>query len=69
MEKTLSEVIELWFAFFKKMKVGQKIEIAHYGKRDPKLFTDMCKCFIDDNPDYEISNDYKYFKKCSPYAV
>lgn len=53
-----------WFIFFDKMLPGQAIEVATVGKRDPELFKQMCIFYIDENhPDFEFSNDYKYFKR------
>lgn len=45
------------------MKPGEKLDIQNVGKRDPELFLSICKSFIDDNPDFELSNDYKFLKR------
>lgn len=50
------------------MKPGEKIDINEVGRRDPELFLSICKTFIDDNnPDFELSNDYRYFKRINKY--
>ena len=60
----LSKTIAKWFAIFEAMKPGQMIEVADVAKKDPKLFTDLCKTFIDGNPEtHEMSNDYAYLKR------
>jgi len=64
----MDEILEKWFKKFSEMKPGQRIEIALTGKRDPALFTDICKHFIDaGNMDFELSNDYKYFKRINTF--
>lgn len=65
LDKKLNTVINAWFSFFDKMKVGEKIELEKHGKKNPKLFLDICRSFIDGNPSFEISNDYKYFQRCA----
>lgn len=68
MPKTFSQVMTEWFTRFDKMIPGEAVEIATSGKRDPVLFTDMCKTYIDQNhPDFSFTNDYKYFKRNSPW--
>lgn len=62
-DKKLSLLITKWFATFERMKPGQAIEIGVTGKSNLKLFTDLCRTFIDGNPDFEFSNDMKYFKR------
>lgn len=62
-----SETLEKWYDKFRNMKPGQQIEIAVTGKRDPELFMAICKSFIDENHDFELSNDYKYFKRINNY--
>lgn len=60
----LSKTIKKWFAIFEAMNPGQAIEVSEVAKRDPKLFIDLAKCFIDGNPEtHEFSNCYKYFKR------
>ena len=66
---TLSEIIKLWFDHFDKMLIGQRINVLEVGKRDPELFTDMCKAYIDGHPDYSFTNDYKFFKRDTPWPI
>ncbi|ASU34369.1 hypothetical protein MuYL_2482 [Mucilaginibacter xinganensis] len=49
------------------MKLGEKLDIQTVGKRDPKLFLDICKSFIDENADFELSNDKKYLKRINKF--
>lgn len=64
----MDEILEKWFNKFGEMKPGQQIEVAVTGKRDPALFTDICKMFIDSgNFDFEFSNDYRYFKRINNF--
>jgi hypothetical protein len=64
MQKTFSQILDDWFLRFDRMIPGQAIEIASTAKRDPKLFIDICKFYIDnEHPDYSFTNDYKYFKR------
>lgn len=64
MGKTFTEILSSWFEYFDKMKIDEKIEIAVYGRRDPLLFIQMCKEYINQGHfDFEFSNDYKYFKR------
>lgn len=63
-KKTFTEIVNAWYAYFLAMKPGDKIEIAVKAKRDPALFIDICKDFIDHgNESYSFSNDKKYFKR------
>jgi hypothetical protein len=67
-KKTFTEITTMWFDYFSKMKPDQSIEIAVSGKRDPELFIDMCKEFIDrGNMDFEFTNDYKYFRRMTSW--
>lgn len=69
-KKTFSEIANMWFEYFAKMKPEQRLEIAVSGKRDPALFVDMCKSFIDQgNIDFEFTNDYKYFRRISSWPA
>lgn len=62
------DTLNKWFGKFRKMKPGEKIDINEVGRRDPELFLSICKTFIDDNnPDFELSNDYRYFKRINKY--
>jgi hypothetical protein len=62
------EKLDMWFNRFSQMKPGQSIEIAVVGKRDPELFIDVCKRFIDHgNMDFEFTNDYKYFRRMTSW--
>lgn len=64
MPKNFSEVMAEWFAKFDSMIPGQAIDIGVSGKRDPELFTDMCKEYINNgHEDFSFTNDYKYFKR------
>jgi hypothetical protein len=63
MPKTFSNIVDDWNIRFDKMKDGEKIEISVVGKRDPDLFIDMCKNYINTHPNYEFSSDYKFIRK------
>ncbi|MDB5288562.1 MAG: hypothetical protein JWR05_3511 [Mucilaginibacter sp.] len=65
--KPINEIIDHWHGKFSKMRVGEAIEIGVVGKRDPETFTDICKLFIAYNPDFELTNDYKFLKRISPW--
>jgi hypothetical protein len=66
--KNFQEQLDYWFECFARMKPGNAIEIELTGKRDPQLFTDICKEYINQNHyDFEITNDYKYFKRINPF--
>ena len=68
MQKTFTETLNFWYEKFSKMKVGQQIEIAVTGKRDPELFTDICKSFIDaGNNDFEFSSDWRFFRRTTAW--
>jgi len=65
---TFEEKLNEWFKKFEKMQPGEKIDIEKTGRRDPELFTDMCKFFIDQgHEDFELSNDKKYFKRINTF--
>lgn len=57
------------YRFLEKMKPGDRIEITVIAKRDPETFLEICKAFIDVNPDFELSNDYKYIKRINPWPI
>ena len=66
--KNFQEQLDYWFACFNRMIPGNAIEIALTGKRDPQLFTEICKTFIDQgNLDFEFTNDYKHFKRINKF--
>jgi len=61
----LGEWIDKWRTNFANMKPGTAYCIANCAK-DTELFIQVCKNWIDYYPDgdsFEISNDYKYFKR------
>ena len=62
-EKKLNSVINAWFQFFSKMKVGEQIELAKHGKKNAKLFLDICRSFIDGNPEWQMTEDYLFIEK------
>lgn len=67
MEK-YSHVIAKVYDRFRLMKVGDYVEIDKEAKKDPQLFIEICKEFINQgNHDFEFSNDYKYFKRIEKY--
>lgn len=67
-KRTFTEVALMWFKYFSEMQPGDQIEIAVKGKRDPALFIDVCKEFIDQgNPSFEFSNDYKFFRRINSF--
>ena len=61
------ETLNKWYGKFSKMKPGERLNIEEVGKRDPELFLDICKSFIDDNPDFELSVDMKYLKRINKF--
>lgn len=64
MQKAFSEIVKQWYEKFLSLDPGQCVDIEKSGKRDKALFIDMCKDFIDDgHPEYEFTEDYKYFKR------
>lgn len=60
-------VLNTWYGKFGKMKPGEKLDIQTVGKRDPELFLGICKSFIDDNADFELTNDRKYLKRINKF--
>lgn len=60
-----SDWVSHWWRKFDHMEIGTAYEIAKCAK-DSELFTEVCKDYIDHSENgmcYEISNDYKYFKR------
>jgi hypothetical protein len=63
-----SDWLNHWWQKFDAMEVGTAYEAAKCAK-DPELFTEVCKDYIDraENGNcYEFSEDYKFFKKFTP---
>lgn len=61
------DVLNTWYGKFGKMKPGEKLDIQTVGKRDPELFLDICKSFIDENEDFELSNDKRFLKRINKF--
>lgn len=67
-KKSFTEILKMWFDYFSNMKEGQQIEVAVSGKRDPELFIEMCKSFIDaGNYDFEFTDGYKFFRRMTAW--
>lgn len=61
-----SEVVLRWYKKFNEMKIGDRFEISICAPKNPDLFIDMIKCYMDFEQGYkthEFSNDFKYFKR------
>lgn len=61
------DTLNIWYGKFRKMKPGEKLDIQNVGKRDPELFLDICKSFIDDNMDFELTNDKRFLKRINKF--
>lgn len=48
---------------------GESVELnkTKIGKMDKDLMIEVCKMFIDNNPDFELSNDYKYIRRINKF--
>lgn len=48
---------------------GESVELSKtkIGKQDKELMLEVCKMFIDENPDFEMSNDYKYIRRINKF--
>lgn len=48
---------------------GESVELnkTKIGKQDKELMIEVCKVFIDNNPDFELSNDYKYIQRINKF--
>jgi hypothetical protein len=65
--ENLTEMMKKWYDCFDRMAIGDRIEIQKYANGNIKLFTDMCKSYIDNgNNDYSFTNDYLFFKRDTP---
>ena len=56
---------ELAFKFFDEMKVGQVVAIKEIAKKDPELFKQYLRDYIDEGGNITISSDWKKFRKDS----
>lgn len=48
---------------------GESVELSKtkIGKQDKELMLEICKMFIDQNFDFELSNDYKYIRRINKF--
>jgi len=56
---------ELAFKFFDEMKAGQVVAIKEIAKKDPEVFKQYLKDYIDAGGNITISSDWKKFRKDS----
>ena len=56
---------DLAFKFFDEMKVGQVVAIKEIAKKDPEVFKQYLRDYIDEGGHITISSDWKKFRKDS----
>lgn len=51
------------------LNAGESVELSKtkIGKQDKELMLEICKEFIDQNIDFELSNDYKYIRRINKF--
>lgn len=51
------------------LNIGESVELnkTKIGKQDKELMIEVCKMFIDNNTDFELSNDYKYIRRINKF--
>lgn len=48
---------------------GESVELSKtkIGKQDKELMLEICKEFIDQNPEFQLSNDYKFIQRINKF--
>lgn len=70
LSKPFTEMFNRTFENLLKIETGKSGNIASsemakaYGI---EIAIDTCKMFIDQNPDFELSNDYKYIRRINKF--
>lgn len=68
--KPFTELFNKTFDNILKMNPGQqgKIEVSEMAKQyGIEIAIDVCKEFIDQNPDFQLSNDYKFIQRINKF--